>query len=67
MYQRLISLPEYPNLSSEERAKKLLEIYEEWESDPDVPHRERFSGTREERLKKMERVIFTFEHEDERS
>jgi hypothetical protein len=67
MYHRLISLPEYPNLSLGERAEKLLEFYEEWESDPDMPHREMFSGTREERLEKMNRVIWFFEHEDRRS
>jgi hypothetical protein len=64
MYNRLISLTEYPNLSPEERADKFLKFYEEWESDPDMPRQERFSGIREERLKKMKRVIWYFEQED---
>jgi len=63
MYKRLIDSPEYPSLGSRERAGRLLEMYEEWESQPNMPERQRFSGTREERLKKMERVIWTFEQE----
>jgi hypothetical protein len=63
MYKRLIDLPEYEKLTAVTRAEKLLTMYEEWESEPNMPERERFSGTREERLKKMERVIWFFEHE----
>jgi hypothetical protein len=66
MYHKLISLPEYPNLSPEGRAEKLLEFYEEWESAPHMPSRERFSGTHNERLEKMQRVIWFFEHQDRR-
>jgi hypothetical protein len=64
MYKRLINLPEYENLTAVERAEKLLAMYEEWESAPNMPERERFSGAREERLNKMERVIWTFEQEE---
>ena len=64
MYKRLIDLSEYENLTAATRAESLLAMYEEWESEPNMPERERFSGTREERLKKMERVIWTFEQEE---
>ena len=64
MYKRLINLPEYENFTAVECAEKLLAMYEEWESAPNMPKRERFSGAREERLKKMERVIWTFEQEE---
>lgn len=63
MYKSLIDLPEYKNLTVVTRAEKLLVMYEKWESQPNIPKRERFSGTREERLKKMERVLWFFEHE----
>ena len=62
MYKKLIDLPEYETLTAVERAEKLLAMYEKWESPPNMPKRERFSGTREERLKKMERVIWFFEN-----
>lgn len=67
MYLKLISLSEYSELSEEMRAEKLLDMYEEWESAPNKPYRERFSGTRQERLKKMTKVIWYFEHEGQRS
>ena len=63
MYKRLISLPNYPNLSKEERVAALLEMYDEWESDPDFPRQKRIPGTHEEKLKTMERVILRFESE----
>ncbi len=64
MYTRLINLPEYENLTAVARADKLLAMYEEWERAPNMPERVRFSGARKERLKKMERVIWTFEQEE---
>ena len=64
MYKRLITLPEYENLTVVARAENLLAMYEEWESAPNMPKRERFSGARAERLKKMERVLWTFEQEE---
>jgi hypothetical protein len=64
MYKRLVDLREYENLTGATRAEKLLAMYEKWESQPNMPKRERFSGTREERLKKMQRVIWFFEHEE---
>jgi len=64
MYKRLINLTDYPSLSSAARAEKLLALYEEWESEPNMARPKRFSGTRKERLERMERVIWTFEHEE---
>ena len=63
MYKRLILLPEYSMMDQEARAEKLLELYEEWEKDPDANHREMFSGDRKTRLEKMKRVIWYFENE----
>jgi hypothetical protein len=64
MYKSLIDLPEYEDLTVEMRSEKLLIMYEKWESQPNIPKRQRFSGTREDRLKKMERVLWFFAHEN---
>lgn len=57
MYDEVSATAEWPQLSPEVRAERLLEKYEEWQADPEKPKGERFSGSKDEKLKHMERVI----------
>ena len=65
MYDGVSAAADWPQLSPEIRAERLLEKYQEWQADPDKPKRERFSGSKEEKLKHMERVILYFENQRE--
>lgn len=63
MYDEITAAADWPQLGPEARAERLLEKYEEWQADPDKPNREYFPGSKEEKLKHMQRVIFFFENQ----
>jgi hypothetical protein len=65
MYAEVSAAADWPQLSPEVRAERLLEKYEQWQADLDKPKRDDFPGSKDEKLKHMQRVIFYFENQRE--
>jgi hypothetical protein len=63
VYDEISGAPDWPDLSPEARAERLLARYEQWYADADKPKADYFQGTREEKLEHMERVILYFENQ----